>query len=52
MWSLGCLLAELRLGEPLFAASTDIEHLMYIANMIGLPKKEDGADSEQFLASE
>jgi serine/threonine protein kinase len=39
MWSVGCLLAELRTGEPLFAGTSDVEQLMYFVNAIGMPMK-------------
>jgi len=39
MWSFACVIAELKLGEPIFAASSNIEQLTYIANSIGLPSK-------------
>ena len=51
MWSIGCILAELRLGEPIFAGGSDVEQLAYFANAIGLPKPEDGIHSSAFLKS-
>lgn len=38
MWSLACILAELRIGEPIFAGSCDLSQLMYFCNAIGLPQ--------------
>ena len=46
MWSFGCLIAELKLGEPIFAGSNNIEHLLYIMNSIGLPSESDGLYSK------
>ncbi len=40
MWSLGCLLAELHLGEPIFAGSNEQEQLSLIMQVIGQPSKE------------
>jgi serine/threonine protein kinase len=42
MWSFGCLMAELKIGEPIFAGSDNTEQLMYIANSIGYPQEKDG----------
>lgn len=52
MWSLGCLLAELKLGQPIFAGSSNIQQLTYIVNSIGTPKKKDGIFSNAFLQNE
>lgn len=52
MWSFGCLLVELKIGEPLFAGSTNTEQLMYIANSIGKPVASDGKYSKIFLESQ
>lgn len=40
MWSLGCLIAELYLGEPLFAGRNEQEQLSLIMQTIGPPSKE------------
>ncbi len=40
MWSFGCLIAELYLGEPLFSGSNEQEQLSLIMQMIGTPPKE------------
>ena len=37
MWSLGCVLAELFLGRPLFPGETDYEQISYISLMMGNP---------------
>ena len=39
MWSVGCLLAELHLGSPLFAGSNEQEQLSLIMQMVGTPSK-------------
>lgn len=40
MWALGCLLAELSLGEPLFNGETEIEQLFKIFKLTGSPSQE------------
>jgi len=45
MWSFGCLIAELKIGEPIFAGTSNIEQLLYISNSIGLPNAQDGPHS-------
>ena len=40
MWSLGCLLAELHLGYPIFAGSNEQEQLSLIMQILGEPPKE------------
>jgi len=37
MWSLGCILAEMFIGVPLFAASSNIDLLYKIFNLRGKP---------------
>jgi dual specificity tyrosine-phosphorylation-regulated kinase 2/3/4 len=37
MWSFGCILAEMHLGRPLFPGESEIELLMYIAEVKGMP---------------
>lgn len=37
MWSFGCLMAELKIGEPIFAGSNNVEQILYMINSIGLP---------------
>ena len=37
MWSLGCVLAELFLGWPLFPGATEYDQIMYISQMLGDP---------------
>ena len=40
MWSIGCLLAEMVLGEPLFQGRSEIENLFNIFRFTGSPDKE------------
>jgi hypothetical protein len=51
MWSFGCLIAELKIGEPIFAGSSNVEQLLYIINSIGLPNESQGPYSKDFLRS-
>ena len=37
MWGVGCLLAELAIGEPLFAGESEMEQLIKIFKMLGSP---------------
>lgn len=37
MWSLGCVLAELFLGWPLFPGATEYDQVCYISQMLGDP---------------
>ncbi len=37
MWSLGCVLAELFLGWPLFPGATEYDQISYIIQMLGAP---------------
>lgn len=40
MWSMGCILAELYLGTPLFPGNSEIEMLTMICDVFGLPNFE------------
>mmetsp|Transcript_27480 Transcript_27480/g.31679 ORF Transcript_27480/g.31679 Transcript_27480/m.31679 type:complete len:393 (-) Transcript_27480:205-1383(-) len=40
LWSLGCVIAELMLGEPLFAGESGIDQLVEIIKVLGTPTKE------------
>lgn len=40
MWSLGCILAELYTGQPLFPGRDEKEQLMYQMEVLGVPKGE------------
>ncbi len=37
MWSLGCVLAELYLGWPLFPGTSEYDQINYICEMLGQP---------------
>ena len=37
MWSLGCVLAELYLGWPLFPGTSEYDQINYICDMLGPP---------------
>ena len=37
LWSLGCVLAELFLGWPLFPGATEYDQISYISQMLGQP---------------
>lgn len=39
MWSLGCILAELYTGYPLFPGENETEQLLCIMETMGLPPK-------------
>jgi len=41
IWSIGCILAELSSGKPLFESSSTLEHLDKIFQLIGFPSKEE-----------
>ncbi|EGT40575.1 CBN-MBK-1 protein [Caenorhabditis brenneri] len=40
MWSLGCILVEMHTGEPLFAGSSEVDQMMKIVEVLGMPPKE------------
>uniref|UniRef100_A0A7M5VBA8 dual-specificity kinase n=1 Tax=Clytia hemisphaerica TaxID=252671 RepID=A0A7M5VBA8_9CNID len=40
IWSLGCILAELFTGYPLFAGENEVEQLACVMEIFGLPPKE------------
>ncbi|KNB44575.1 glycogen synthase kinase 3 [Blastocystis sp. subtype 4] len=42
IWSLGCVIAEILLGHPLFVSlDSDGDQLVSIINVLGLPTEED-----------
>lgn len=49
MWSFGCMIAEFKIGDPLFSGKSSIEQLVYISSCIGFPNKNDGLFSLAFL---
>eukprot|EP01068_Selenidium_serpulae_P015806 Selendium_serpulae@DN6244_c0_g3_i1.p1 len=40
VWSIGCVLAELLLGKPLFAGETSVDQLVKIIQVLGTPTRE------------
>ncbi len=40
MWSLGCVIAELFLGWPLYPGSSEYDQIRYIAQTQGLPPSQ------------
>ena len=40
MWSLGCVIAELFLGWPLYPGSSEYDQIRYIAQTQGLPAEQ------------
>jgi serine/threonine protein kinase len=40
MWSLGCIITEMLIGEPLFQGENEIEMLEMIINVLGMPPDE------------
>jgi serine/threonine protein kinase len=51
MWSVGCVLAELLNGRPLFPASSEPEMLKSIWNFCGYPSEKSWPQFKQLLAS-
>ncbi|CAD6186329.1 unnamed protein product [Caenorhabditis auriculariae] len=41
IWSIGCILAELLLRQPIFPGDSDIDQLVKIYNVLGAPKEVD-----------
>jgi glycogen synthase kinase 3 beta len=39
VWSIGCVIAEMKLGEPLFAGETSIDQIIEIIKVLGTPTK-------------
>lgn len=40
-WSLGCVLAEMLLGHPLFPGESGVDQLVEVIKVLGTPSKED-----------
>jgi len=41
VWSMGCVMAELLLGNPLFAGDSNVDQLIEIIKVLGTPSKEE-----------
>ena len=41
MWSMGCILAELLLGKPVFPGTSTVNQLDRVLEVTGRPSKED-----------
>jgi len=41
MWSTGCVMAELLLGQPLFPGESSVDQLVEIIKVLGTPTKEE-----------
>lgn len=41
IWSVGCVLAELLLGQPLFPGETSVDQLVEIIKVLGTPTREE-----------
>ncbi len=50
MWSLGCILAELLLGKPLFPGKSTLDQLARLLELTGYPSSEDVASMHSTLA--
>ncbi len=44
IWSLGCVFAELLLGQPIFAGESSVDQLVEIIKILGNPTKEQILD--------
>ena len=51
MWSMGCILAELLLGKPLFPGTSTLNQLERVMELIGKPTQEDIESFECPLAA-
>lgn len=40
VWSVGCVIAELMLGQPLFPGESGVDQLVEIIKILGTPSKE------------
>lgn len=41
IWSLGCVCAELLLGQPLFPGESGVDQLVEIIKVLGTPQREE-----------
>jgi len=47
MWSIGCFIAEMFIGKPIFPGRSDLEQLPVIFEKLGVPKNDDWPDVQQ-----
>jgi len=47
MWSVGCIIGEMVLRNPLFPGESDINQLVKIFNVLGVPKEEDWPEMKE-----
>lgn len=50
MWSLGCIFAELMIGDALFPGDSEIDELMKIFEVLGTPSKNNWKDGTKLPA--
>lgn len=41
VWSTGCVIAEMILGEPIFAGETSVDQLLEIIKILGSPSPQE-----------
>jgi glycogen synthase kinase 3 beta len=41
VWSVGCVIAELMLGQPIFPGESGVDQLVEIIKILGTPSKEN-----------
>jgi len=41
IWSLGCVIAEMILGHPLFPGESSVDQIVEIVKVLGSPSKDD-----------
>ncbi|EQC36303.1 CMGC/RCK/MAK protein kinase [Saprolegnia diclina VS20] len=50
LWACGCIMAELYLGKPLFAGSTEADQMCRICSILGTPTKESWPEGVSMVA--
>ncbi len=41
VWSAGCVIAEMMLGDPIFAGDSSVDQLVEIIKILGTPSSQD-----------
>jgi glycogen synthase kinase 3 beta len=41
VWSVGCVIAELMLGQPIFPGESGVDQLVEIIKILGTPSREN-----------